>query len=79
MSAKSEPDSLVLRSATVIVRATVRTYLASLEDLTLKVIGVSSALASSAMVGCGRSDDWEMYRLSRTELRAEPLVSLKSQ
>ena len=53
MSAKSEPDSLVLRSATVIVRGTVRTYLASLEDLTLKVIGVSSALASSAMVDVG--------------------------
>ena len=53
MSAKSEPDSLVLRSTTVIVRGTVRTYLASLEDLTLKVIGVSSALASSAMVDVG--------------------------
>jgi hypothetical protein len=45
---------LVLRSATVIVRGTVRTYLASLDDLTLKVIGVSSALASSAMLRDGK-------------------------
>ena len=41
------------------MRGTVRTYLASLEDLTLKVMGVSSAVASSAMVGimCGGEDD----------------------
>lgn len=53
MSAYSEPDSLVLRSVTLIDRGTVRTYLASLEDLTLKVMGVSSAVDSSAMVGVG--------------------------
>ncbi len=44
---------------TVIVRGTVRTYLASLEDLTLKVMGVSSVVASSAMVRmmCGGEED----------------------
>ena len=52
MSAYSGPESLVLRSMTVMEIGTVRTYLASLEDLTLKVIGVSSAVASSDMVGC---------------------------
>ena len=50
MSAYSGPESLVFRSMTVMERGTVRTYLASLEDLTLKVMGVSSAVDSSAMV-----------------------------
>ncbi len=53
MSAYSGPESLVFRSMTVMERGTVRTYLASLEDLTLKVMGVSSAVDSSAMVGVG--------------------------
>ncbi len=51
ISAYSGPESLVFRSMTVMERGTVRTYLASLEDLTLKVTGVSSAVDSSAMVG----------------------------
>ena len=51
MSAYSGPESLVFRSMTVMERETVRTYFASLEDLTLKVMGVSSAVASSDMVG----------------------------
>lgn len=51
MSAYSGPESLIFRSMTVMERATVRTYLASLEDLTLKVMGVSSAVESSAMAG----------------------------
>lgn len=51
MSAYSGPESLVFRSMTVIEGGTVRMYLASLEDLTLKVIGISSAVDSSAMVG----------------------------
>ena len=50
MSAYSEDESLVLRSMTVMERGTVRTYLASLEDLMLKVIGCSSAETSSDMV-----------------------------
>ena len=43
------------------MRGTVRTYLASLEDLTLNVMGVSSAGASSDMVGmmCGGEEDKE--------------------
>ncbi len=51
MSAYSEPESLVLRSMTVVVSGTVTTYFASEEDLTLNVMGVSSGLgASSAIV-----------------------------
>ena len=43
------------------MRGTVSIYLASLEDLTLNVIGVSSAVASSDMVGmmCGGEEDRE--------------------
>ena len=51
MSAYSGPESLVFKSMTVIEGGIVRTYLASLEDLTLNVMGVSSAVDSSAMVG----------------------------
>ena len=51
MSAYSGPESLVFKSMTVIEGGIVRMYLASLEDLTLNVMGVSSAVDSSAMVG----------------------------
>ena len=51
MSAYSGPESLVFKSMTVIEGEIVRMYLASLEDLTLNVMGVSSAVDSSAMVG----------------------------
>ena len=49
------------------MRGTVRTYLASLEDLTLNVMGVSSAVASSDMVGmmCGGEKDGEQEVDSR--------------
>lgn len=50
MSAYSEPASLALRSKTVADRGMVITNLLSLEDLTLKVTGASSAAAASAMM-----------------------------
>ena len=76
MSAYSGPESLVLRSMTVMERGTVMTYLASLEDLTLKVTGASSAVDSSAMVGLlvAMKDDCRADRVckdSRTRLNVQ--------
>ena len=50
ISAYSEPASLVLRSRTVTERGMVMSYLASADDLMWKVIGVSSADDSSAIL-----------------------------
>jgi len=52
MSAYSEEESLFLRSATVVEAGKVRTYLASLDDLTLNVSCGESP--SSAMMMRGR-------------------------
>lgn len=59
MSAYSEPDSFCFRSRTVIVRGMVTTYLASLDDLMLKVTGASSAAVSSAIVLMGGRESRE--------------------
>lgn len=50
MSAKSEVDSFALRSDTVLDAVMDIEYLASPDDLTVKV---NCGSASSAMVGCG--------------------------
>ena len=85
MSAYSGPDNLVFRSMTVIERGTVRTYLASLEDLTLNVMGVSSAADSSAMVGLVVAVEENGCRVDRwkqdgwTILKAQSAFVLMSQ
>ena len=48
-SAYSELESFCFSSATVVLGDNVRVYFASLEDLMVKVTGVSSTGASSAM------------------------------
>ena len=61
---------------TLIDRETVRTYLASLDDLTLNVIGVSSTLASSAIldddvVAAMRVPEYQVVGLSRLNVVRE--------